>query len=468
VAEPDPHIGKVLQGRYRIVEAIASGGMGVVYRGERLGLNRAVAIKFVWPALAQAEHARKRFEIEAQAMSRLTHPSCVGVIDFGVEDGAPYLVMDFARGRTLKAALKEGSLPVAQALDIAKQILGGLAHAHAQGIIHRDIKPDNIVLQETEGFGAQVRILDFGLAKLKDSVSGMTAGFAVGTPSYMSPEQTIGEPVDHRADLYAVGVLLFEMLTGARPFTAEKVPELLHMHRFTPPPPLPGVPPWLQAAVHKAMAKQPAQRFASAAEFAAALDGSAQTPVEATAATVAARISKPRRRWQPLVAAGAGVTLVLVTLVALWPTHKEAPLMPIRELRPPTTAASARVPGLDEAEALVQAGRSAAALDVLRKLHAKYPQDPDVAYLMGNLYFDRMWWADGFDAYRVAVGRYRQDPVLISNVVKSFISDRYAETGVRFIEHEIGAAAIPALEEAARGKSLNVRTHAQRLLARLR
>src|SRR5262245_46641110 len=111
--------------------------MGVVYRGERIGLNRAVAIKFVWPAIAQAEHARKRFEIEAQAMSRLTHPSCVGVIDFGVEEGAPYLVMDFAKGRTLKAAMKEG--PVPQAVDIAKQILGGLAHAHAQGIIHRDI-----------------------------------------------------------------------------------------------------------------------------------------------------------------------------------------------------------------------------------------------------------------------------------------------------------------------------------------
>src|SRR5512147_855768 len=151
--EADRNVGKVLQGRYRIVEPLASGGMGVVYRGERIGLSRAVAIKFVWPAIAKIEQTRKRFEIEAQAMSRLSHPSCVGVIDFGVEDGAPYLVMDFASGRTLGTVLKAGRLPVAEALHVARQILGALAHAHAQGIIHRDIKPDNIILSETSGFG---------------------------------------------------------------------------------------------------------------------------------------------------------------------------------------------------------------------------------------------------------------------------------------------------------------------------
>src|SRR5438094_5261476 len=157
----------VLQGRYRVIELLASGGMGVVYRGERIGLGRPVAIKFIWPWIAQEEQIRKRFDIEARAMSRLTHPSCVGVIDFGVEDGAPYLVMDFASGRTLGTILKAGRIPLAEALHIARQILGALAHAHAQGITHRDIKPDNIILSETSGFGAQVRILDFALAQLK-------------------------------------------------------------------------------------------------------------------------------------------------------------------------------------------------------------------------------------------------------------------------------------------------------------
>src|SRR5262249_44571794 len=117
----------VLQGRYRVIELLASGGMGVVYRGERIGLGRAVAIKFVWPWIAQEEHTRKRFQTEAKAMSRLSHPSCVGVIDFGVEDGMPYLVMDFAGGRTLAAMVQDGPLPVAEALHITRQILSGLA-----------------------------------------------------------------------------------------------------------------------------------------------------------------------------------------------------------------------------------------------------------------------------------------------------------------------------------------------------
>src|SRR5262249_42795938 len=191
-----------------------------------------------WPWIAQEEQIRKRFDIEARAMSRLTHPSCVGVIDFGVEEGAPYLVMDFASGRTLGSALKAGRLPVAEGLPVARQRPGALPRARGQGITHRDIKPDNVILSETSGFGAQVRILDFGLAKLKDSSASVTTGLALGTPSYMAPEQTCGEPVDARSDIYAVGVVLFEMLTGVRPFRSEKMSELMRMHRETPPPKL--------------------------------------------------------------------------------------------------------------------------------------------------------------------------------------------------------------------------------------
>jgi hypothetical protein len=178
--------------------------------------------------------------------------------------------------------------------------------------------------------------------------------------------------------------------------------------------------------------------------------------------------------------------IVTAAVLGVWflrPSHRAAPSsapvtaieQPHHQPPPPpeapkTTVAVARVPGVDEAEALIRAGRTAAALDLLRKLRAKHPADPEVAYLMGNLYFDRMWWNDGFEAYRVALSgnpAYRKDPLLISNVVKSFISERYAPIGARFIEREIGSAAIPSLEEAARSTSPNVRGHASRLLAKL-
>src|SRR5215831_7310664 len=181
--------------------------MGVVYRGERLQLGRAVAVKFLHPWIAAQKTFLGRFENEAKAMSRLAHPNCVSVIDFGVE-GSPYLVMDFVTGRTLREVMEQDRLAVERALGLVRQLLAGLAHAHAQGIVHRDLKPENVVLGAEEGLGDHLRILDFGLAKLRDGPA-MTAGLAVGTPSYMSPEQTGGEgTVDARSDLYAVGIML--------------------------------------------------------------------------------------------------------------------------------------------------------------------------------------------------------------------------------------------------------------------
>ncbi len=250
--------------------------MGVVYRGERVQLGRPVAVKFLHPWIAAQKAFLGRFENEAKAMSRLAHPHCVSVIDFGV-DGAPYLVMDFVTGRTLREVMQQGPLPVARAMRIAQQLLSGLAHAHAQGIVHRDLKPENLILTAEDGLEDHLRILDFGLAKLRDGPA-MTAGLAVGTPSYMSPEQSGGPgDVDARSDLYAVGVLLFEMLVGRKPFQSENVGELIFMHRERPPPrlrealPEGGYSPALEAAIDRALAKMPQDRFASAGEFAAAL-----------------------------------------------------------------------------------------------------------------------------------------------------------------------------------------------------
>src|SRR5688572_19682975 len=250
--------------------------MGVVYKGERVQLGRAVAVKFLHPWIAAQKTFLSRFENEAKAMSRLLHPHCVSVIDFGVE-GSPYLVMDFVTGRTLRDRMLEGQLPIADAMRVAQQLLAGLAHAHAQGIVHRDLKPENLILSAEAGLEEHLRILDFGLAKLRDGPA-MTAGMAVGTPSYMSPEQSGAEgEIDARTDIYTVGVLLFELLAGRKPFQSENVGEVILMHREAPPPllrataPQAGYSAALEAVVQKAMSKRPADRFQSAADLAAAL-----------------------------------------------------------------------------------------------------------------------------------------------------------------------------------------------------
>jgi serine/threonine-protein kinase len=354
-AVSDPRIGTVLQERYRILQRLAAGGMGVVYRGERLELGRAVAIKFLHPWMAAEQSFQRRFQIEAQAMSRLSHPCCVSVIDYGVEGDAPYMVMDFVTGRTLRSLLREaGPFAVKRALGIMRQVLAGLAHAHAQGIVHRDIKPDNIILTEAIGLGEQVRILDFGLAKLRDMVTGLTTGLAVGTPGYMAPEQIRAGEIDARTDLYSVGVLLFELLTGNKPFEGELATEVMRKHKEATPPTLSsvragtGFSPELERLVGKAMAKQPEDRFQSATDFAAALDALPElsAPVEPSAAAtlpnhpaerdlpptvvpvaaatvIDSRELVPRRDKRPMVAVGAtGMILLGLGAALLWPTEQ--------------------------------------------------------------------------------------------------------------------------------------------------
>lgn len=275
---PDPHLGTVLHGRYLVSERVAEGAMAVVYRGERVGLKRQVAIKFLHESYASSDDGMRRFEVEARAMSRLTHPNCVAVTDYGLDNGAPYLVMDFITGPSLRDLLEtEVRLRPARAVSIVKQVLAGLTHAHGQGIVHRDVKPENIVTSSVEGHGEQIRILDFGLAKLRDENS-VTSGLAVGTPGYMSPEQTVGEKVDERADLYATGIILFELLTGRKPFQAESPFDVMRMHREAAVPPLAAAAPGvsisdeLEAVVRRALAKSRSERFATAGAFLEAIE----------------------------------------------------------------------------------------------------------------------------------------------------------------------------------------------------
>ncbi|MCU0663601.1 MAG: protein kinase [Myxococcota bacterium] len=275
----DAYIGVVLGGRYRVTERLAEGGMGVVYKGERVELGRPVAIKFLLQPFTDDPQFTARFMREAKTMSQLSHPNCVSVIDFGVED-VPYIVMDFVTGKTLREILDEGPLHVGRALNIVKQLLASLAHAHNQGVVHRDIKPDNMMLSEATGMGDHVRIFDFGLAKLLDA--GPEANFtatnmAMGTPNYMAPEQSQGNPVDARSDLYASGVVLFELLADCKPFYDENPFRVMQMHRDKPPPTLAvasggkAFSTELEAVVARALAKEPDERFQSAKEFVDAL-----------------------------------------------------------------------------------------------------------------------------------------------------------------------------------------------------
>ena len=325
--EPDPRLGTILDGRYRIIAAIAEGGMGVVYRGERLGLGRPVAIKFLHEAAAATPELRRRFEIEARAASRMSHPNCVAVIDYGLDGDAPYLVMDFVAGRTLASLLRAGSLSVPRALALGRQVLAGLAHAHAHGIIHRDIKPANILVW-SDALGEHAQLTDFGVAKIVDGPGGFSVDLAIGTPSYMSPEQTLGQPVDARTDVYGAGVLLYELLTERRPFRAPKPFDLMWLHREAPVPTFDevaahrAIPAAIEGVVRTALAKAPDDRYASAGELARALevaaaDAQADTDGEDIDSLLAA--SRARPGWLKLLAfamvsGGAAATWML------WPT----------------------------------------------------------------------------------------------------------------------------------------------------
>jgi len=280
--QSDPRVGVVLNGRYRITELLGEGGMGLVYRGERLQLGRPVAIKFLHSPYAKSPKYMARFEREARAMSKLSHPYCVSVIDFGVHD-EPYIVMDFVTGETLRDLMDRVRIAPQRAIQIVRQILAGLSHAHGQGVIHRDIKPGNIMVGEATGVGDHVRIFDFGLAKLHDPAAEGDHSMAtvIGTPAYMAPEQTRAEPIDARADLYAAGVLLFELLTGTKPFIGEDAYAVIRMQRETPAPRLrtraEELSEELEQVVEKALAKDRTERFQTAAEFVAALDATPES-----------------------------------------------------------------------------------------------------------------------------------------------------------------------------------------------
>src|SRR6185312_13505666 len=475
---------------------------------------------FLHPWIAAQKAFLGRFENEAKTMSRLAHPHCVSVVDVGVDD-SPYLVMDFVTGRTLRDVMLQGPVAVARTMKIAQQLLSGLAHAHAQGIVHRDLKPENLILTAEDGMEDHLRILDFGLAKLRDGPA-MTAGLAVGTPSYMSPEQSGGPgDVDARSDLYAVGVLLFEILAGRKPFTSENVGELIFMHREQPPPRLReavsegGYSPALEAAIDKALSKMPQDRFSSAGEFAAGL---AATP-EGQGRTLAAAARKARpaskttvdtvsavrrrlgadapaadpsaepapRQWR-LGWIGSGFLLiVLVGLTigrALRSHPAEGPGAPVAAApapvpRPGRAAAPAppppapvpapanEDPRIEQARQMLAANQTADAVSLLERVRAEKPADADAPYLLAMIDFEAHRWSEGLANAQSAVRNnpsFRTDGDLIRGVIRSLANDRGYERSQSFLRG-LGPGATPYLKEAARrDPNARVRERAAELL----
>ncbi len=359
-------------GNYVVRALVGKGGWGTVYRAEHPAIRSTVAIKLLRPELCDSEESLSRFFNEARAANAIRSQHIVEVMDFGQTDaGQPYFIMEWLQGQSLGALLKaNGALPTERACRIARQIARGLAAAHDAGVIHRDLKPDNVFLQRREEDRDFVKLLDFGIAKIVGDAGvahRTSTGQTFGTPTYMSPEQAEGmRALDGRSDIYSLGVILYEMLTGLRPFRAEGVGALILQHmqeRPVPPRSLaPAVPAVLEALVLRMLEKAPAQRPQAMGEVERALapDGESvpvpaaggetattRLPFGAASATTTEQVTAPppraghRRLW---LAAGAVATCAAAAAVVWWPP----PSTPI-ERAPVVSAPPAPPPAPDPA-----------------------------------------------------------------------------------------------------------------------
>ena len=349
----DPLVGRVLDGRYRIESFIARGGMATIYRGADLRLDRTVAIKVMHPTFASDPGFVDRFEREARAAARLNSPYAVAVHDQGNDAGVTYLVMEYVPGHTVRDVLRtHGALPPAQALAIIDPVLQALAAAHRAGYIHRDVKPENVLISED----GRVKVTDFGLARaIEGADSGKTHGLLLGTVAYLSPEQVEHDHTDARSDVYSAGILLFELVTGQVPFTASAPMQVAyrHVHEDVPPPSSirPGIPVGIDELVTRATRRNPDQRFGDADAF-------------LSAARVQKDLLPPAQPWAPSptdtlvvnreAGAGAGAAAVAAgaaAVAAAGPSSQldapdwvnQRPAAPVRPPEPPVPHA-AQVP----------------------------------------------------------------------------------------------------------------------------
>jgi len=334
-AASDPLIGREVIGQYVVREKLGEGGMGAVYLVDQPSVGRRAAIKVLRPELSRNRDIAGRFNLEARAVSRLSHPNIVTIYNHGaMDDGTLFLAMEYLEGRSLQQIVREdGALAPERATLIARQVAGALMEAHEHKIVHRDLKPSNVMIVSRADTPEFVKVLDFGMAKI-EGVDLTTTGLVCGTPPYMSPEQFRGSTVDARSDLYSLGVVLFELLAGVPPFSTDSPIGYMNKHLNEAPPkmadvaPRARVPPALEALVRRLLAKEPADRPASIAELVTELD-EALRPAPAAVSEAMPQIAVlPMRRASssalvarsPPIGEGARVTMVRVgaSMRAAW------------------------------------------------------------------------------------------------------------------------------------------------------
>jgi tRNA A-37 threonylcarbamoyl transferase component Bud32/tetratricopeptide (TPR) repeat protein len=482
----DPQLGRIIGERYRVLSPLGRGGMGAVYRVEHVMMKKEMALKLLHPELSRLEEVGKRFEREAEAAAKLDHPNIISVTDFGrTSDGQLFLVMELLNGRSLTDVIRPGGvgrpLPVARAIHILRQILRALEHAHAVGIVHRDLKPDNVMLVERDGEQDVVKLLDFGIAKMTitdgQQQSGTPkpetltqAGIVFGTPEYLSPEQAMGEEADRRADLYSAGIVLYEMLTGKRPFEAASKVAVVSMHLtqkalpVTRAAPTAQIPPWLERVVERAMAKKRDERYASAQEFLQGLDGSGaiSRPISVItqpfglaklARSVWQRVSeRVGETWQFLVgrAREAGVPWPRAFVVAGFSLVAALLILVVaaRRTDKPRPAPALLAESLARVEQLLARGELEPARAALQQLESAHPETARVHYLLGNLDYAQGERERALADYREALHLdpgYANDAVLRGNVRALVERKSEGPQAVALLADDVGKPALSDL-----------------------
>jgi serine/threonine-protein kinase len=349
-------IGLTISDRYRIERLLGEGGMGAVYQAEHTHMRKRMAIKVLHPEMTRLPEVVARFEREAMAAAHIDHPNVVTATDFGkLEDGSFFLALEFVEGKSLREVIAQGPLELGRALHVARQIASALQRAHVLKIVHRDLKPENVMLVDRDGDADFVKVLDFGIAKVQigELTAGEVsqaagpgqpvltqAGMVYGTPEYMAPEQALGQPVDARADLYALGIIMYEMLVGERPFNAESKVALLGMQVTAPVPrmaeknPAANVPPEVEALVARCLAKEATERLSDAKEL---IEGISNILVSLAAA------GRVDARYAPSPTSGRMTNPGLISGISPAPdlSTGQQPVPPQPSMRPPLLAGKA-------------------------------------------------------------------------------------------------------------------------------